>query len=129
MRLEPLETPDLIVSRIDFFIHFCILYTLVNSILCLYFVEGLICLAKIIVFLCSRSSFFLGYYLAKIIVFLCSRSSFFLGYYQCPAYYYPNRGGFLNRPSYVVTLDLKQGACSVDHWVRRAVGCLLSLDI
>lgn len=50
------------------------------------------------------------------------------GFYQCPLYYYPNRGDLLNNQSFVLPLDLKTGSKPPEHWTKRAVGALLSLD-
>ena len=56
-------------------------------------------------------------------------ASILAGLYQCPLYYYPNRGGFQGRSSFVIALELKAGSKPPEHWVRRAVAALLSLDI
>ena len=48
------------------------------------------------------------------------------GYYSCPLYMYPFRSGSRERPSYVVTVDLKAGKYSSEFWVKRGVGMLLS---
>lgn len=53
------------------------------------------------------------------------------GYYACPCYYYPNRageGGALAW-SFVISVDLKVGAISPDHYVRRGTALLMSLDM
>ena len=50
------------------------------------------------------------------------------GVYTCPCYYYPNRTGDSGRPSFVVAVDLKSGAMSADHWVKRGTALLMSLD-
>ena len=52
----------------------------------------------------------------------------FSGMYQCPVYYYPNRGGEQGRQSFVLMMDVKIGEKSPDHWIRRGVAALLSLD-
>jgi dynein heavy chain len=49
------------------------------------------------------------------------------GLYVCPCYYYPNRAGD-GRPSFVVAVDLKTGAMSADHYVKRGTALLMSLD-
>ena len=56
------------------------------------------------------------------------KSLFFLGIYSCPCYYYPNRAGTSDRASYVVSVDLKSGAMTADHWVKRGTALLMSLD-
>ena len=55
-------------------------------------------------------------------------SNLFLGIYSCPCYYYPNRAGTADRASYVVSVDLKSGAMTADHWVKRGTALLMSLD-
>lgn len=53
------------------------------------------------------------------------------GYYSCPCYYYPNRageGGALAW-SFVISVDLKVGAVSPDHYIRRGTALLMSLDM
>ena len=53
---------------------------------------------------------------------------FFSGMYSCPCYYFPNRAGGSGRQSFVVAVDLKAGAGSSDHWVKRGTALLMSLD-
>jgi len=48
------------------------------------------------------------------------------GFYSCPLYMYPIRSGSRERPSYVVTVDLKAGKYSAEFWVKRGVAMLLS---
>lgn len=50
------------------------------------------------------------------------------GIYACPCYYYSNRSGSSGRASFVVAVELKVGAFTYDHWVKRAVALLMSLD-
>lgn len=50
------------------------------------------------------------------------------GMYNCPCYYYPNRAGDAGRPSFIVSVDLKAGSATIDHWVKRGTALLLSLD-
>ena len=50
------------------------------------------------------------------------------GTYACPCYYYSNRSGTSGRPSFVVGVELKAGAFTSDHWIKRAVALLMSLD-
>jgi len=50
------------------------------------------------------------------------------GIYSCPCYYYPDRAGTADRASFVVSVDLKSGASTPDHWCKRATALLLSLD-
>ena len=51
------------------------------------------------------------------------------GIYQCPCYYYPIRTGTRERPSYMITVDLKSGKSESDHWVKRGTALQLSLAI
>lgn len=51
-----------------------------------------------------------------------------IGIYSCPCYYYPNRAGTSDRASYIVSVDLKSGAMTADHWVKRGTALLMSLD-
>ncbi len=48
--------------------------------------------------------------------------------YVCPTYYYPNRAVGSGRASYVVSVDLKTGAATPDHYVKRGTALLMSLD-
>jgi len=50
------------------------------------------------------------------------------GMYACPCYYYPDRAGTAERASFVVSVDLKSGASTPDHWIKRGTALLLSLD-
>ena len=50
------------------------------------------------------------------------------GVYSCPCYYYSNRCGTSGWASYIVSVDLKVGSFSADHWIKRAVALLMSLD-
>nr|XP_014339925.1 PREDICTED: dynein heavy chain 2, axonemal-like [Latimeria chalumnae] len=50
------------------------------------------------------------------------------GTYSCPCYYFPNRAGGAGRASFVVGVDLKSGAMSTDHWIKRGTALLMSLD-
>lgn len=49
------------------------------------------------------------------------------GIYSCPCYYYPLRTGSRERPSYMITVDLKSGKVEADHWIKRGTALLLSL--
>lgn len=51
------------------------------------------------------------------------------GLYSCPCYYIPQRCGTQGREAFVVTVDLKSGAETADHWIKRATALLLSLSI
>uniref|UniRef100_A0A3B5L7L8 Uncharacterized protein n=1 Tax=Xiphophorus couchianus TaxID=32473 RepID=A0A3B5L7L8_9TELE len=51
-----------------------------------------------------------------------------VGMYLCPCYYFPVRAGKDGRPAFVVAIELKSGAVSPDHWVKRGTALLLSLD-
>lgn len=52
------------------------------------------------------------------------------GTYSCPCYYYPNRAGEGGAKawSYVVSVDLKAGEHGSDHWIKRGVALLMSLE-
>ena len=50
------------------------------------------------------------------------------GVFACPCYYYPNRAGTSGRASFVVAVDLKAGAMTSDHWIKRGSALLMSLD-
>ncbi|XP_022235820.1 dynein heavy chain 2, axonemal-like [Limulus polyphemus] len=49
------------------------------------------------------------------------------GTYLCPCFYYPNRSGDGNRPSFVVAVELRCGAEPAEHWITRGTALLLSL--
>jgi len=49
------------------------------------------------------------------------------GIYPCPVYYYPVRTGSRERPSYMITVDLKSGKAEADHWIKRGTALQLSL--
>eukprot|EP00744_Colponema_vietnamica_P000902 GILI01001554.1.p1 GENE.GILI01001554.1~~GILI01001554.1.p1 ORF type:complete len:2075 (+),score=684.51 GILI01001554.1:415-6225(+) len=49
------------------------------------------------------------------------------GCYACPLYMYPIRTGTRERPSYMITVDLKSGNYDPEFWVRRGTALLLSL--
>mmetsp|Transcript_59386 Transcript_59386/g.121650 ORF Transcript_59386/g.121650 Transcript_59386/m.121650 type:complete len:95 (+) Transcript_59386:2-286(+) len=49
------------------------------------------------------------------------------GIYPCPCYYYPIRTGTRERPSYMITIDLKSGKAEADHWIKRGTAIQLSL--
>jgi len=49
------------------------------------------------------------------------------GIYACPVYLYPIRSGSRERPSFVITCELKSGTFSSDYWVKRGVAILLAL--
>lgn len=48
--------------------------------------------------------------------------------YSCPCYYYPNRAGSTDRTSFVIGIDLRSGAMTSDHWIKRGTALLMSLD-
>jgi dynein heavy chain len=48
------------------------------------------------------------------------------GIYQCPLYMYPVRTGTRERPSYIISVDLKSGDVDPDHWVKRGAALLLA---
>ncbi|KAJ3079413.1 Dynein heavy chain 2, axonemal [Rhizoclosmatium hyalinum] len=49
------------------------------------------------------------------------------GLYACPLYYYPIRTGTRERPSYIVTLDLKAGGFDQDFYIKKGTAALASL--
>ncbi|KAM9855172.1 dynein axonemal heavy chain 2-like [Aulostomus maculatus] len=48
--------------------------------------------------------------------------------YLCPCYYLPVRSGRGGRASFVVGVELKSGAATPDHWIKRGTALLMSLD-
>ncbi|XP_070711337.1 dynein axonemal heavy chain 2 [Pempheris klunzingeri] len=50
------------------------------------------------------------------------------GMYLCPCYYFPVRSGGAGRASFVVSVELKSGDVSPDHWIKRGTALLMSLD-
>ena len=48
------------------------------------------------------------------------------GFYTCPLYMYPIRSGSRERPSYVISVELRAGKFSADFWTKRGVAMLLS---
>ncbi|KAK2185461.1 hypothetical protein NP493_233g02018 [Ridgeia piscesae] len=50
------------------------------------------------------------------------------GVYNCPCYYYPNRAGTNDRPSFIVMVDLKTGEKPLEHWTKRGTALLMSMD-
>ena len=48
------------------------------------------------------------------------------GFYTCPVYMYPVRSGTRERPSYVVSVELKGGKYSPEFYTKRGVALLLS---
>ncbi|XP_027143976.1 dynein heavy chain 2, axonemal isoform X2 [Larimichthys crocea] len=48
--------------------------------------------------------------------------------YLCPCYYFPVRSGGAGRASFVVSVELKSGAVTPDHWIKRGTALLMSLD-
>ncbi|XP_028725159.1 dynein heavy chain 2, axonemal [Peromyscus leucopus] len=57
-----------------------------------------------------------------------SRKKSAKGMYSCPCYYYPNRAGSTDRTSFVIGIDLRSGAMTSDHWIKRGTALLMSLD-
>ena len=49
------------------------------------------------------------------------------GLYSCPLYLYPIRTGTRERPSYMISVDLKSGSAEPEHWIKRGTALLLSL--
>ncbi|XP_068166166.1 dynein axonemal heavy chain 2 [Antennarius striatus] len=48
--------------------------------------------------------------------------------YLCPCYYYPIRSGGVGPVSFVISVELRSGDVSPDHWVKRGTALLMSLD-
>ncbi|XP_037533396.1 dynein heavy chain 2, axonemal [Nematolebias whitei] len=48
--------------------------------------------------------------------------------YSCPCYYFPVRAGRAGQPSFVVGIELKSGAATPHHWIKRGTALLMSLD-
>ena len=48
------------------------------------------------------------------------------GMYSCPIYMFPIRTGTRERPSYVISADLRGGRFTSDFWCKRGVALLLS---
>ncbi|KAG7496340.1 dynein heavy chain 2, axonemal [Solea senegalensis] len=48
--------------------------------------------------------------------------------YLCPCYYFPVRSGGAGRASFVIGVELKSGAVTPDHWIKRGTALLMSLD-
>ncbi|XP_028285542.1 dynein heavy chain 2, axonemal [Parambassis ranga] len=48
--------------------------------------------------------------------------------YLCPCYYFPVRTGGADRASFVVSVELKSGVMTPDHWIKRGTALLMSLD-
>ncbi|KAM9836557.1 LOW QUALITY PROTEIN: dynein axonemal heavy chain 2 [Aulostomus maculatus] len=48
--------------------------------------------------------------------------------YLCPCYYFPVRSGRAGRASFVVAVELKSGAVTPEHWIKRGTALLMSLD-
>ena len=51
------------------------------------------------------------------------------GFYSCPLYMYPVRTGTRERPSYVVSIDIRCGRFTSDFWTKRGVALLLSTGV
>ncbi|XP_067132954.1 dynein axonemal heavy chain 2-like [Centruroides vittatus] len=50
------------------------------------------------------------------------------GLYLCPCYYYPDRMGTVEFPSFVIAIDVKSGEISSENWIKRGTAFLLNLD-
>ncbi|XP_034845406.1 dynein heavy chain 2, axonemal [Mirounga leonina] len=57
-----------------------------------------------------------------------SRKKSAKGMYSCPCYYYPDRAGSADRASFVISIDLRSGTMTPDHWIKRGTALLMSLD-
>ena len=51
------------------------------------------------------------------------------GIYSCPLYMYPVRTGSRERPSFMISVELKAGPADPDHWVMRGTALLLALAV
>ena len=47
--------------------------------------------------------------------------------YECPCYYYPQRQGTVYADSYQLSIILRLGAESAEHWIKRGTAILMSL--
>ncbi|KAJ3123528.1 Dynein heavy chain 2, axonemal [Physocladia obscura] len=56
-----------------------------------------------------------------------SKKKFSKGLYSCPLYYYPIRTGTRERPSFIVTLELKAGVHDQDFYIKKGTAALSSL--
>lgn len=59
---------------------------------------------------------------------LCMCVCVCVGMYVCPCYYFPVRSGGAGRQSFVLSVELKSGAVTQDHWIKRGTALLMSLD-
>nr|CCA21283.1 inner dynein arm heavy chain 1beta putative [Albugo laibachii Nc14]CCA21656.1 dynein heavy chain 2 putative [Albugo laibachii Nc14] len=58
-----------------------------------------------------------------------TKKKFLKGYYSCPLYIHPIRAGTRERPSFIITLELKCGpGRSPDLWTKRGTALLLSMS-
>ncbi|CAM9180031.1 unnamed protein product [Ectocarpus fasciculatus] len=51
------------------------------------------------------------------------------GYYSCPLYMFPIRTGTRERPSYVVSCDIRVGRNTADYWCKRGTALLLATGL
>lgn len=49
------------------------------------------------------------------------------GIYLCPLYMYPIRTGSRERPSFMISVDMKTGSQDPDHWIMRGTALVLAL--
>ncbi|KAK4469213.1 hypothetical protein MN116_006788 [Schistosoma mekongi] len=49
--------------------------------------------------------------------------------YVAPCYYYPNRAGTTERPSFMIGVELKTGEKPPEHWTKRSTALLMNLDV
>ncbi|CAH8511548.1 unnamed protein product [Schistosoma rodhaini] len=49
--------------------------------------------------------------------------------YVAPCYYYPNRAGTTDRPSFMLGVELKTGEKPPEHWTKRSTALLMNLDV
>ncbi|CAH8839691.1 unnamed protein product [Trichobilharzia szidati] len=49
--------------------------------------------------------------------------------YVAPCYYYPNRAGTADKPSFMIGVELKTGEKPPEHWTKRSTALLMNLDV
>ncbi|GIQ83671.1 dynein heavy chain, partial [Kipferlia bialata] len=47
--------------------------------------------------------------------------------FTAPCYYYPQRTGTREKPSFIIGIEVLTGALSQEHWIKRGVGLLLNV--
>lgn len=51
------------------------------------------------------------------------------GIYTCPLYYYPIRTGSRERPSLVISVELKSGGQEADFWIKRGTAAFATTGL